>query len=151
MNELKKRSLAVLVVDDSADICALLEFRLKALGHSVTCAATGQEAMDFLHRSYFDLVITDVVMPDGDGLDVINEAKKRYPSTRVVVMSGGGNALDPGHCLDIATAMGANAAILKPFTPEEFLAVLRKVVPESDTSTPFPFGRGNEAGAEQTV
>lgn len=141
----------MLVVDDSPEVCALIELRLKALGHPVSCAATGAEAIGLLNRSYFDLIITDVVMPDGDGLTVINEAKKRYPSTRVLVMSGGGNALDPGHCLDLASAMGAHAAILKPFTPEEFWAVLRKVVPESDTSTPFPFSLGNEAGAEQTV
>ena len=151
MNEPKKRTLAVLIAEDSEAISSMVALWLRSMGHTVSCAATGKEAIGLLDQTYFDLIITDVLMPDGDGIDVIAEAKKRYPSTRVFVMSGGGNAMNPAQCLQLAASMGAHAAIMKPFTVEQFMDALREAVPPSDTSAPFPGGHAADAGSGRTV
>lgn len=138
MNELPSRKLDVLVVDDSADIRAIVTLRLQSAGHTVTGAASGNEAIALLREKYFDLVVTDVVMPNGDGYAVIQETQRLYATTRILVMSGGGSPLDPFHRLERAASMGAHATLAKPFTAREFTEALRKAVPPSETSAPFP-------------
>src|SRR5436190_7443332 len=122
-------SLDVLVADESADVRAGLEFCLRRLDHRVRCAATGIEAMALLHRKYFDLMVVDTLLPDGAGLDVIAEAKRRYPSTRVLVMNDRRNAVSLAHG---SVTIGAHPAIAKPFTAEEFLNALREMMVDSD-------------------
>lgn len=138
MNELPSRKLDVLVADDSADVRAIVTFRLQSAGHDVTCAASGNEAIALLRGKYFDLVVTDVLMPNGDGYEVIQEARKLYPTTRILVMSGGVSPMDPAQLLEHAAVLGAHVTLAKPFTAREFLDALRQAVPPSETSTPFP-------------
>jgi CheY-like chemotaxis protein len=117
--------LHVLVADDSEELRDLVGHCLQSLGHTVTSVETGRQAISLLKTKYFDLVVTDVIMPDADGIEVISEAKKRYPSTRIVVMTGGGEVIDPAYCVKLAKTMGAHVAILKPFKPGEFIEAVR--------------------------
>jgi CheY-like chemotaxis protein len=110
---------------------------LQARGFDVTIATTGKDALKLLENHYFDLVVADVVMPGADGLEVIAAAKRRYASTRIMVIYGGGHALDANYCLDVARKMGAHAALRKPFTALEFSDALRIAIPPANTSAPF--------------
>jgi YesN/AraC family two-component response regulator len=89
----------------------------------------------------FDLVITDVLMPDGDGIDLITELKKVQPSARILAMSGGGRYLEGSDYLKLATGLGAHAAIMKPFTWQQLRAAIEEAIapqPESDAANGAP-------------
>jgi DNA-binding NtrC family response regulator len=115
------RPQTVLVVDDEEDICDLLEQWLKPMGHTVFRARNGSEALKLIASSAIQLVVTDILMPEGDGLTVINSVRKMQPNARVLAISGGGRYMDSGEYLKIAQGFGADAAIVKPFNREQFL------------------------------
>jgi CheY-like chemotaxis protein len=86
--------------------------------------ASATEAAKVLTRLRFDLVITDILMPDGDGLQLINEFKAAQPQVRIVAISGGGRYMDSNDCLKIARGFGAHAAIMKPFDRKQFMEAI---------------------------
>lgn len=122
------KSLAVLVADDVADIQHIIQCWLSEVGHRVACANTGEEAIRLLRGQPFDLIITDVIMPDGDGLDLIREARSRAPETRILAISGGGRFLKRETCLEMSRGLGAHALLLKPFNREQFMAELNQAL-----------------------
>lgn len=111
-------SLNVLVADDETGICNLLEHWLTAAGHKVQLAEGGQQALRLLNHTAFDLVITDVVMPDGDGFELIPAIKKIQPQARIIAISGGGRYIPGNDCLSLARGLGAHATVIKPFDSE---------------------------------
>jgi DNA-binding NtrC family response regulator len=113
------KSLSILVADDEDSIRSLLEHLLIASGHSVVVVANAREACDAMAKRAFDLVITDVLMPDGDGLDLITELRKQQPNARILAMSGGGRYLEGSDYLKLAKGLGAHTAMMKPFTWEQ--------------------------------
>lgn len=121
--------LTILVADDEGNIRQFLRQLLTAAGHTVTDVGSAREAADHLQRQAFDLVITDVLMPDGDGIDLITDVKKRQPRARILAMSGGGRYLEGSDYLKLATGLGAHVAIMKPFTWEELQAAMAKALP----------------------
>jgi len=121
-------SLCILVADDEEDIRLLLEQWLKPLGHKVLAARNGTEALKLIGGNRVDVVVTDVLMPDGDGLTVINGVKKSQPTARVLAISGGGRYMDSKEYLRIAEGFGADAAIMKPFNREQFLEAIDRVL-----------------------
>ncbi len=131
MMESPAPKLSVLVADDTEEMRAVVAGCLEAAGYDVTCVATGAEAKRALTNRYFDIVVTDILMPDADGIEVIHDVRKRYPTTRILAMTGGGHVLDPMYCVKLARSMGANGALLKPFTASQFVDALKAI-----TSTP---------------
>ena len=91
------------------------------MDHTVFTARNGVEALKLIGENSFDLVVTDILMPEGDGLTVINGLKKMQPKSRVLAISGGGRYMDSKEYLKIAEGFGADAAIMKPFNREQFL------------------------------
>ncbi len=126
-------SLSILVADDEPDICVLIEQWLKPLGHSVRQAHTGSEALKLVAAHRFDLVVTDVLMPDGDGLKVMEGLKRAQPAARVLAISGGGHYMDGREYLKIAQGLGADGAITKPFTRDEFLQAVGQAMAKRAT------------------
>jgi two-component system cell cycle response regulator CpdR len=116
------KPLAVLVADDVEELRNLLRHWLSEMGHSVTCAANGLEATHHLRRQRYDLIITDVVMPESDGLEVIGEARKTSPESRILAISGGGKFLKEDMCLKLSGSFGAHVLLRKPFNREQFFA-----------------------------
>ena len=112
----------VLVAEDESDIGWLIARWLEHDGHHVTCAANGAEAAAILQAKEFDLVVTDMLMPEMDGMQLIATVKKLHPAARILAISGGGYALDGLDCLRMATALGVDAAVKKPFRRESFMA-----------------------------
>jgi CheY-like chemotaxis protein len=124
----KARSFAVLVADDDEGVRSLLQEWLERGGYRVTCAASGREAVKLLGKQLFDVVLTDVVMADGDGYELIAAARKTQPTARLVAISGGGQYLQSTDCLKIARGLGAHAVVLKPFTSRQIFAALDEVL-----------------------
>ncbi|HZT60949.1 MAG TPA: PAS domain-containing protein [Pyrinomonadaceae bacterium] len=120
--ETRADALAVLVVDDERDVRETLAEMVKALGHDVTAADGGGAALSALDARSFDLVFTDLSMPEMDGWEVAREVRRRSPRTRVVVVTGYGK--DAARTPPDAPA---DAVIAKPFgfaQVEEVLAQL---------------------------
>src|SRR5438552_143289 len=107
--------LSVLVADDEQAIRTLLVHLLERSGHRVVAAETGAGATLLLKAQRFDLLITDVVMPDGDGVELIDAFRTAQPAARIVAISGGGRYLPGEDYLRIARGLGAHAVVTKPF------------------------------------
>jgi CheY-like chemotaxis protein len=115
-------SLSILIADDEDGIRKLLVHWLERAGHTVTCVTGGHAAARLLRAQRFDLVITDIVMPEGDGYELIAEFRKVQPSTRILAISGGGKYLQSADCLRMARGLGAHAVVMKPFNWEQLQA-----------------------------
>jgi CheY-like chemotaxis protein len=116
--------LTVLLAEDEDHIRTLVRGWLEQTGYRVTCVPTGREAIAVARKTAFDLAITDIIMPDGDGTGFIAELKKLRPATRVLAISGGGRIIDGNDCLRIAQGLGAHVALMKPFTREQLLTAV---------------------------
>jgi CheY-like chemotaxis protein len=115
----------ILVIDDDADMRAMLEQTLKAAGHEVVLAADGREGVERYRTSPTDLVITDIYMPKQDGLETIREFHRRFSEVRIVAMSGRALAVT---MLCIAQDLGAVAVLHKPFLADELIDAVAKAL-----------------------
>src|SRR5688572_1320370 len=109
---------SILMIDDNAELRDLLQDALTKLGYVVTSAANGAEAFRAIAANRFDVVITDMLMPEKDGIEVIGELKRKQPEARIVAMSGGGRG-SRDHYLQTAKGLGAHAVLGKPFSMSE--------------------------------
>lgn len=94
----------------------------------VTCVANGLELTRLARDTHLDVVITDVMMPERDGLEVITELRKSHPSIRIIATSGGGAAMEAADCLYVAKRLGAHATLKKPFNQAQLLKALHDVI-----------------------
>lgn len=129
------KPLSIVVADDVDGIRHLMEHGLTDLGHQVFACATGNEVVKLLSLRPVDLVITDVLMPDGDGLEVIAALRKKQLAVRVLAISGGGQYLAASDCLKVARGLGAHAVLLKPFDRQKFLDAIAQVLPDDNRAT----------------
>jgi DNA-binding NtrC family response regulator len=118
----------VLVVDDEEQIRSLIHAWLVQAGHGVQLAANAKEGLQLAGKTRFDLVVTDILMPDGDGLELIGALKTVLPSARVLAISGGGRYIEGDNCLKIARGWGAHAALIKPFDEKGFFAAMEQAL-----------------------
>ena len=116
---------SILVIDDDPRLLELLQrvLRLHGSDWEVTGASNGREALGFVRERAFDLVITDIHMPDKDGLETIREVRRAQPSAKIMAMSGGG-PWQGCDFLRIAQVLGAHAVIEKPFELEKLVATI---------------------------
>ncbi len=122
------KSCSILVVDDEPDLRDLISRVLIDAGHRVTCAENGEEASRLIAGETFDVVLTDVIMPEKDGMQVITELRRKHPNVRVVVMSGGGHVPREQY-LKIAKGLGAHGVLEKPFDNHELKRAIESVLP----------------------
>jgi len=113
----------ILLVDDNARLRATARKILLQAGHEVVEAGDGVEALKHYRAAPADLVITDVYMPDADGIETTIRFTQEFPGTPLVVMSGGG-FVDRESILEIAKRLGAAGTLPKPFSREQLLAVV---------------------------
>ena len=109
----------VLLVEDSPAMLETLSFAMRSKGHSVVTASNGKEGMESFLANQFDLVVTDIIMPDMDGLALIDEMRRVVPNLKILAISGGGRAVEFDF-LDAARKYGAVATLEKPFPMSEF-------------------------------
>lgn len=125
--------ISVVIADDVVEIQQLLQLWLRELGFLVTCVGTGRDAIRVLNSGYADMVITDILMPDGDGLEVITQLKKAQPGVRIIAMSGGGNHLRAADCLKLAKGLGAHAILMKPFKRQQLVDAVNELLSVGET------------------
>lgn len=113
----------ILVIDDDAHMRRLVARALGRLSHEVFEASDGQKGLDqfAVHRP--DIVITDLLMPEKEGIETIRELRRLAPAVRIVAMSGGGTD-NNSIFLGMAKALGADAVLAKPFRVDELLRVI---------------------------
>lgn len=114
---------SILVVDDEEELRDLIRILLTTAGHTVTCACNGKDARPALARGRFDVVLTDLLMPECDGLEFIGELTKKFPAVRIVAMSGGGHVTGDQYLM-MAKSFGAHVLLRKPFGHEGLLAAI---------------------------
>lgn len=126
---------SVLVIDDEADVRDSLKLVLGRSGFDVRTASHGDEGVASFVRTPADVVIVDVVMPGKNGVEVIATLRARYPSARIVAITGGGGFGPPGRQPDATDAQltaarraGADAVLTKPFHRAEVLATVRTLI-----------------------
>lgn len=105
----------VMVIDDDPTIRRVLRRLIEREGHTVTEAENGKIALRRFVGEPAELVISDIYMPEMDGIEFLMRLRETYPETRLVAMSGGG-ALPANHLLEAARALGAVAVMEKPFS-----------------------------------
>lgn len=121
----KVNPLSLLVVDDLEGIRFPLSFRFESLGHTVMTATGGHEAWELLQGQTFDLVLTDLEMPGGDGLELLGRIKAVHPARpSVVLMTGTPDVA----VVEIAYAMGAEGVLIKPFALATLDETIERVV-----------------------
>ena len=118
----------ILVIDDNADIRRLLQGILESAGYAVDLAADGALGLVLQRARPADVVITDIFMPNQDGLETIARLRGEFPRVKVIAMSGGGSVVKDKGYLAAAAEIGAHALLAKPFQPEELLRAVEDVL-----------------------
>jgi DNA-binding response OmpR family regulator len=121
----------ILVIDDDDTLRAMLRRLFSTAGYEVAVAGDGVEGVRIQQAQPFDLIMTDLVMPEKEGLEVIMEIRKNYPATKIIAMSGGGR-IHPDQYLELARSLGAKRVFSKPFKAGEVLAAVRELLTEED-------------------
>ncbi len=117
----------ILIIDDEPQIRDLLKKMMEELGFMAKVASNGEDGMSLLKKEPVDLVITDIVMPKKEGIEVLSELKKKYPGLPAIVISGGG--LNSPDCyLSVARLLGAYAIFEKPFENGELIDTVKKAL-----------------------
>jgi DNA-binding response OmpR family regulator len=114
----------ILVVDDNEDLRSTIKALLQADGFDVSVAADGAAALASHRARPADVVVTDLFMPDKDGIETIIELKKLYPTLKIVAMSGWTSTQGSDY-LQVAREIGAAVTLQKPFDPAELSRVVR--------------------------
>jgi CheY-like chemotaxis protein len=122
----------ILLVEDDDAVREILRKALVSAGYDVEEAADGDLAVAAYRRQRSDLVITDLVMPQKDGLAAIIELRRLDPAVKIIAMSGGGRMLGPGQLyLESARLFGALRLLAKPFNAAALLTAVSEVLSES--------------------
>ncbi len=108
----------VLVIDDEQEARELWRDLLAAEGHDVQTAETGNEGLEAALERAFDVIVTDILMPEKDGIETLMELRNEGVRSRVIAVSGGGVVVDTSF-LDVASKLGANLTLTKPVDPSE--------------------------------
>jgi CheY-like chemotaxis protein len=119
--------LSIAIADDMPEIQLLAREWLTSAGHHVMCVENGRELTRLAQERHLDLVVTDVMMPESDGFEVLADIKRYQPQIRVIVISGGGTVMDTNDCLRVAMRLGADAVLAKPFNRAQFMAMIEQV------------------------
>jgi CheY-like chemotaxis protein len=119
-----KPSQCVLVVDDDPGVRDVIRSMLESAGYTVLMAENGKEAIRLLKTERADLILTDLVMPEQEGIETIKTLRREYPEIKVIAMSGAFG----GDYLRIASYLGAHATLAKPIQMEKLLALVRETL-----------------------
>lgn len=119
---------SILVVDDNQDILSFMHVALEQAGYAVRTTREGAHALAMQARREADLLITDIFMPGQDGIETLRDCRRRFPQTRVIVMSAGGGSGRKLDYLPAAALIGAHATLRKPFNVDELLDTVARVL-----------------------
>ena len=117
----------ILVIEDDPQMRTMLRQMLEAKGCDVVEASDGNEGIKLYRGNPADLIITDLIMPEKEGIETIIELRRDFPDVKIIAISGGGR-LDPGQYLSMAKSFGAQYTFAKPVEREELLKAVRELL-----------------------
>jgi YesN/AraC family two-component response regulator len=123
----------ILIIDDEPQIRSMLRLMLERVGYEIAEAPDGIEGIRKYRENPADLIITDLIMPNKDGIGMIIDLKKEFPKVKIIAMSGGGVNRPEGY-LDGAKKLGATRTLTKPIDRDEMLKAVKETL--KDTTTP---------------
>ena len=118
----KNHKYRILVIDDDKIFRDTVSAVLKQAGFRIMEAVNGNEGLIICSENEIDIVITDIVMPDKEGIETIVELRNKYPEVKIIAMSG-----YPDLYLDSATTFGADRIIKKPFRNSEIISIVKEL------------------------
>ena len=117
----------ILVVDDNDKVRMMLRMTLESEGYEVSEAPDGDVAIQLFQETPVDLVITDIVMPEKEGIETIMELRRIAPELKIIAISGGGR-IRPENYLYTAQVCGANKTFVKPIDQSVLLDTIRDLI-----------------------
>ena len=117
---------SILIIDDDPQILVMLGQILEREGHEVVEASNGKEGLKLYRENPTDLVITDLIMPEKEGIETIMELRRHFPDVKIIAISGGGQ-IDAEQYLSMAQKLGVEKTFAKPVVRAELLKVLREL------------------------
>lgn len=118
----------ILIVDDDIDLRRVIERMLMIKGHQVYSAGNGKSAIAIVERQPIDLVLSDILMPDMDGYELIAALRNRPVPPRIIAMSGGSGRLDVAYLLRVARSMKVDKLLEKPLKLADIEAAIAEVL-----------------------
>ncbi len=122
----------ILIIDDEPQIRSMLRLMLERVGYEVAEAPDGIEGIRRYRENPADLIITDLIMPNKDGIGMIIDLKKEFPKVKIIAMSGGGVNRPEGY-LDGAKKLGAARTLTKPIDRDEMLKAVKETLKDPVT------------------
>ncbi|MEO0794708.1 MAG: response regulator [Verrucomicrobiota bacterium] len=117
----------ILVIDDQPGVREMIAMMIQRAGHECFEARDGNRGLKLVEQVNLDLVITDILMPEKEGIETIIELRKRFPAIRVVAISGGGDSKKFDY-LPMAEKLGAHATLRKPFDQAALLGIVENLL-----------------------
>lgn len=118
----------ILVIDDDGGIRSMLRRLLEEEGYEVMEAPDGKVGIRLFRENRIDLIITDIIMPEKEGVETIMEIKRDFPEAAVIAMSGGGTRMTGDSCLALAKTSGAHYAFPKPLDSKALLQAVGQLI-----------------------
>ena len=123
---MRRPAARILVIDDNPDIRDTLRWLLEGEGYVVSVAANGAEGLRLQQDEPADIVVTDIFMPEQDGIETLWKFREEFPNVPIIVMSGGGAARGTDY-LSLARELGAERTLRKPLDPQELINVVDQI------------------------
>jgi DNA-binding response OmpR family regulator len=123
----------ILVIDDDDQVRLMLQIALEKSGFEVLTAENGKIGLAMFREQSADLIVTDIIMPEQEGIETIVELRRDFPDTKIIAISGGGK-VSPESYLTMADALGASRTFSKPLDMDEFLEAVQKLLDIEDQS-----------------
>jgi CheY-like chemotaxis protein len=117
----------ILLVEDDKELREMLKMSLLRRSFTVLEAENGKDAITHFKPLITDLVVTDLIMPEEDGLKVVIKLRELKPSLKIIAISGGGK-VGPGSYLNLAKALGADAIYSKPFSINDLILKIEQLL-----------------------
>ncbi len=117
----------ILIADDDVALNEMLCRMLERSSYETLSALNGKEAVEICHKEPVDLIVTDIFMPEQEGIATILEVRREFPDIKIIAMSGGGNSGMKDY-LNMAKLLGSEGIITKPFSNSELIQLIAKLL-----------------------
>jgi DNA-binding NtrC family response regulator len=117
----------ILIIDDDEQLRKMIRKTMEQAGHRVDELENGSKAMERYCENHYDVIITDIIMPEKEGVETIIEICSVYPEAAIIAMSGGGR-ISSTDCLSMAGNLGARYVFSKPFERKQLLQAVEEII-----------------------
>ncbi len=122
----------ILIIEDDEDIRRVLKKILETAGHKVTVAPNGKVGIESYREERHEIIITDMIMPDMEGVETILHIRSDCPEAKIIAISGGGPSRNASTCLTIGELAGAIKTLAKPFGSKQIIEAVRELIDEQE-------------------